>query len=384
MKVLHVTSSYYPAYKMGGAVSADFSVDSELAKSGVIVDVVTTNAGVDSPHTTKEWVRLAKNLKVIYFPFYGYVHYSFSWAYFVFLIKNIKRYNVIHFSGVWNFPVVWGPLIARWYGIPYVITLHGALYPELYFQGKRWFKWLHYFGLVRGNLRHASVVHCTTEHEASSLRTFTGLSLNTRVIPYGLSPLLLSNVNQRLSEGREQSKRILFIGRLNWKKGLDVLFSAFSKLVEKDESYQLICAGPDEEGYRVQVEENLSERAKKNVSFPGMLSGLEKQRAFEQADVFILPSYSENFGMTVIEAAQQRLPMIITHGVGLADVVIKYDAGVVVNPVIDEIVRAIEIVCNDDDRAKKMTENAYKMYEENFQLAIVAERFKVMYGDLAV
>lgn len=382
MKVLHVTSSYHPAYKMGGAVAADFSVDASLAKMGVMVDVLTTNAGLhDKNIPLNQWVSLSENHRVMYFPYQGYIHYSFSLSYLKFLISHIREYDIIHFSGVWNFPVIWGPSIARWFGVPYVMTLHGALYPELYYQGNTWFKRIHYFGLLRKNLMHASAVHCTAAHEKESLLSFTNLKLAVNIIPYGLDDDV-GVERLRLIKRNENAKVILFIGRLNWKKGLDILFSAFSKLLESDGAYKLLCVGPDDDHYRQKIDHLLSIEAKKRVIFPGMLSGKEKVEVFCSADIFVLPSYSENFGMTVIEAAKYKLPMIISNKVGLATEVAAYDAGLIINTDVSDLVGAIKKLTSDVVLSQRLSNNAYKMFEEQFKLEQVVQQFSNLYQDI--
>jgi glycosyltransferase involved in cell wall biosynthesis len=287
---------------------------------------------------------------------------------------------VVHFSGVWNFPVIWGPIIARWFGVPYVMTLHGALYPELYYQGNLWVKRIHYFGLLRRNLSKASVIHCTTQHERNSLIAFTKLKLSTSIIPYGLPVDVYEPAGS--APAVKNGKTILFIGRLNWKKGLDILFSAFSKLVDKDASYKLLCVGPDDDDYRQQIEPLLSARAKERVVFTGMLSGADKVAAFNAADMFVLPSYSENFGMTVIEAAKYKVPMIISNKVGLAEEVLQHQAGLVINTDVDALLDAIQTLSNDDALAQRLVFNAYEMFEQQFQISQVAQAFHRLYQGL--
>lgn len=384
MKVLHVTSSYHPAYKMGGAVAADFSVDNALAKMGVKVDVLTTNAGLqDQDIPLNQWALLSENHRVMYFPYQGYIHYSFSLPYLKFLMSHIREYDIVHFSGVWNFPVVWGPSIARWYGVPYVMTLHGALFPELYYQGNTWFKRIHYFGLVRRNLFRASFVHVTSRREQDALLSFTGLKLPVRLIPYGITDH--SHIPRETfdcTKGAHESKVILFIGRIDKVKGLDILFQAFTQLIEAGAKYTLWCVGPDDNEYRSSLEVLLSETAKQNVLFPGMLIGADKIKVFECADMFVLPSYSENFGMTVIEAAKYKLPMIISNKVGLATEVAAYDAGIIINTDVNELVEAIKKLANDEMLSQRLSNNAYKMFEEQFKLEQVAQQFLNLYQDI--
>jgi glycosyltransferase involved in cell wall biosynthesis len=345
---------------------------------------LTTNAGLRSQDIPlHEWVPLADNHRVMYFPYQGYIHYSFSLPYLHFLVRHIQAYDVVHFSGVWNFPVIWGPIIARWYGVPYVMTLHGALYPELYYQGNLWFKRIHYFALLRRNLSKASAVHCTTGAEQNSILSFTRLrGLPITVIPYGLSNDVPDAKDSLRMLEAGHTKTILFIGRIHKIKGLDILFSAFSKLIDKDVSYQLLCVGPDDDNYRQQIEPLLSARAKERVVFTGMLSGADKVAAFNAADMFVLPSYSENFGMTVIEAAKYKVPMIISNKVGLAEEVLQHQAGLVINTDVDALLDAIQTLSNDDALAQRLVFNAYEMFEQQFQISQVAQAFHRLYQGL--
>jgi glycosyltransferase involved in cell wall biosynthesis len=102
----------------------------------------------------------------------------------------------------------------------------------------------------------------------------------------------------RATHPETQGKHILlFLSRVNFTKGLDLLARALGQIARKRHDVHLVLAGPDDEGYGVQVRRWLAvEGVLERCTFPGMLLGLEKLAAFRDADLFVLPSYTENFG----------------------------------------------------------------------------------------
>jgi len=385
MKVLHVTSSYYPAFSFGGSVSADYETDMELSNQGVQIDICTTNAGLDENEVElNKWIK-HKKLNIIYFPFMGYIHYNFSPKYLYFLIKNIKRYDLIHFSGVWNFPVVFGPIIARIFKKPYIITPHGTLYKET-FEGKSAIiKKLHYLLFVKKNLQKANTIHFTTIDEKDKIIDFLKIDINSTIVQYGMEfinkDLDLSFYKEKYNIPNDK-KIILFLGRINWIKGLDILFEGFDKLLENRKDCILLCVGPDDEKYLDELKKLVSRKTLESIVFTGMLNGDDKIAMYQLADLFILPSYSENFGMTVIEAASFKLPIIISNKVGLHNEVIEHNAGIVIKTKAEEVKNSIIKLLNNKELSDNLSKNAYKMALSYFSRENSGKMFKNMYEEI--
>lgn len=226
----------------------------------------------------------------------------------------------LHIHGLWQqSSAVAGP-IARELEMPYVVSAHGML-ESWAMAHKRWKKAL-YMSMVEGaNLRGAACLHALTAAEADDYRRLH-LTNPIAVIPNGVS------VPEHLSPGSflsqypdlAQKKIILFLGRIHYKKGLDILLKAWSR-IERSAEAQLVLAGPDFEGTQQRVQALVDElRLRDSVTFTGMLQGTLKWSAVAASCTFVLPSYSEGLSVSVLEAMGAGKPVIISDRCNLPEV----------------------------------------------------------------
>ena len=171
----------------------------------------------------------------------------------------------------------------------------------------------------RANLRTAALFHATSEMEALSLRKL-GLQQPIAIIPNGVEiPDRETNPDRQSLERKHPElagKRwLLFLSRIHPKKGVSELLRVWRDTEGDFPQWQLIVAGPDLEGYEPGMRrEALNSKIANRVTFAGMLSGSERKAAFANADVFVLPTHSENFGVAIAEALAYGLPVITTKG----------------------------------------------------------------------
>jgi glycosyltransferase involved in cell wall biosynthesis len=278
--------------------------------------------------------------------------------------------------------VVFGPIIARKFNKPYIITPHGTLYRETFYKKSKWFKLLHYYSLVKSNLEKANCIHFTTEDERQKINDWLGLELRFKVIPYGIEEVFPNSSTEnfrkkfKIPKGK---KIILFIGRINWKKGIDLLFKTFEKLSKKHKNLLLVCAGPDPENYFSQLDQLVSSDTQKSIIKTGMLNNIDKLNAYNIADLFVLPSYSENFGMTVIEAARQKVPIVISDQVGIYNEFQNNNAALISSCNKEQLHDAINELLTKPKKADKLKQNAYNLFKQNFTQDIIANKFTNMY-----
>jgi len=391
MKILHIVSSYWPAFEFGGPIESVHQLNKWLIKKGADITVYTTNAGLKKNKNIilkKETV--VDGVKVFYFSCYGYVHFTFSPALCFVVGKNIKNFDLIHITGVWNFPVLAAAFWARFYKKPYIISPRGSLMKEPMEKKSSLIKKIFLFLFVRQDLKNASAIHFTVETEKEEYLK-AGLPLKKSII--------ISNgfdaeeFEKQISEDFFRSKFnilsdkkiILFLSRLNWKKGLDTLIPAFAEVLKKESRAVLVLAGPDEKNYKKEIElkiENCKLKIGKDVIFTDMLIGEDKISAYRESDVFVLPSYSENFGMAVVEAMACGLPVIITKGVGISKEVEKAGAGIVIEKDKKQLTEAILKILENPQLGKKMGENGRKLVETEFSSEKVAEKWIEEYSNL--
>ncbi|MFN6519070.1 MAG: glycosyltransferase [Nostoc sp. CreGUA01] len=227
-----------------------------------------------------------------------------------------KEVNLIHNHGLWMFPNLYARQAALKNHLPLVISPHGML--ESWSLKRSVFKkqlaWLLY---EQKNLKSATVFHATSAQEASSIRSL-GFKQPIALIPIGID---INEFNEKaekelltkLFPELGDKKWLLFLSRLHPKKGIDNLLYVWQKIQAKFPDWHLIIAGPDLIGYQANLEQlveqlNLGQR----VTFTGMLSGQYKASAFSNADLFVLPTHSENFGIAIAESLAYSLPAITT------------------------------------------------------------------------
>ena len=144
---------------------------------------------------------------------------------------------------------------------------------------------------------------------------------------------------------------VLFLGRLHPKKGLDLLIPAFETIRRRVAGAQLAIVGPENDRFGQQVRAWVAERGlAEAVHFVGHLDGADVIQAYVDADVFVLPSYTENFGMTVVEAMACALPVVISDQVNIYAEVAQSGAGLVTRCDSDEVAEAVIALLVDPDR----------------------------------
>jgi glycosyltransferase involved in cell wall biosynthesis len=172
---------------------------------------------------------------------------------------------------------------------------------------------------------------------------------------------------------------VLFLGRLSWKKGLDRLLRAFAHT----QSAILAVVGPDDENFAPKLVKLVAElRIGDRVRIlPRTVIGSEKERLFAAARLFVLPSYSENFGNTVLEAMRRGVPVVVTPEVGAAEIVRESRAGLVVAGEPEPLSAAIRLLIADLSLARSMGE-AGRHTAARFSWDHVAAQMEDLYASL--
>lgn len=218
-----------------------------------------------------------------------------------------QKIDLIHDHGMWlpfNHCVA---ETARRLGIPLVVSPRGTLEPWA-LSHKAWKKKMAWRLFQRNDLEAASLLHATAPQERESFRN-SAVCRPVAVVPNGIA---LPSSPYHRSPGDNGCRRALFLSRLHPKKGLHNLVDAWAMIRPK--GWRMIIAGGDEEGHRIEVEESIRKAGiEKDFTFKGHVEGLEKEKLYREADLFVLPTYSENFGTVVAEALSYCIPVITTR-----------------------------------------------------------------------
>jgi glycosyltransferase involved in cell wall biosynthesis len=232
--------------------------------------------------------------------------------------EESSKANIIHNHGLWMFPNLYARQAATCGRIPLVISPRGML-EEWSLGRSRIKKFMAWHLFERANLRSTALFHATSEMEVRSLRKL-GLHQPIAVIPNGVEIPDREATPDRESLERKHpelaGKRwLLFLSRIHPKKGVSELLRVWREIERDFSQWHLIVAGPDLDGYQSRLRrEAVDSKIANRVTFAGMLSGPDRKAAFANADIFVLPTHSENFGIAIAEALAFGLPVITTKG----------------------------------------------------------------------
>lgn len=352
LRILQVVSAYYPAVRYGGPIRSVHGLAAALARRGHDVHVYTTNVDGESDlDVPLDRPADLDGVAIHYFAVPALRRLWWSPALGRRLQESIGEFDVVHVHAVFLWPMWAAARAASRAGVPYVIAPRGMLMRDVIHRKSRWVKtaWIHL--VERRTLADAAAVHVTAELEAAELQALNLPSQRVVWIPNGVD---LPHERAPLAAGpfaNLPERYVLFLSRLSWKKGLDRLITAWQWVPD----IPLVIAGNDDEGYRPQLEELAYKVGVANrVIFLGPVGDTHKWALYERALLFVLPSYSENFGNVVAEAMAMGCPVAVTPEVGIASLVQATGAGVVTSGAPNEFAAAIRALLSDPLRRREM------------------------------
>lgn len=379
MRILHVVPSYYPAVRYGGPIRSVHGLARALAGRGHDVHVYTTN--VDGPSNADVPLGAPVNLNgvsVWYFPTATGRRLFRSPDMDRALRVNTVGFDVVHTHSVFLWPTTAAARAARAHRVPYVLAPRGMLVADL-IRRKSWLAkraWMAAF--ERRNVVGAAAVHVTSELEARDIERL-GLRYQRIIIVANGTEVPEPKAHDNVAGVDGKRRTILFLGRVNWKKGLDRLIPAMVHLPEAE----LVIAGDDHEGYRITMEALAGELGvASRVRFLGSVHGPEKRALLESAQVLALPSYSENFGNVVLEAMAIGCPVVITPEVGLASIVRESGAGLVTPGDPKSLAEALQSILRDGKAAQAMGKLGRNVVADCFTWEIIAGKMEQAYQQI--
>ena len=284
--------------------------------------------------------------------------------------------DVMHIHSIWQWTLHLAVCAARKKGVPYVLAPRGTI--EKWSLKQKWLKKRIALMTYQGaDFRNTAAIHCTAESEAAQVRKLWPgkpiiMSPNAVNVPEMLPP-------QRFHE--DGYRRVLFMSRFHYKKGLLNLVEAWAML--RPEGWKVELVGTDSDGYLKVVEKRIYELGlQDDFIITGALMDEEKWSAYRRADLFVLPSYSENFGIVVAEALYAGVPVITTKGTPWEEIETHrcgwwIDTGVV--PLATALKGAMSLT---DVERQKMGEHGRKLVEEKYTWDAVVKKMIVGYWNI--
>ncbi len=374
MKILQVTNLFSPVH--GGAAEVPYQLSKELAKRGHDVAVYTSDAKMGQERFTPVTGVKISPFKTLF----GLATFYVTPAIIGQAKVEIKQTNVIHLHNYRTFQNVVVHHYARKYGIPYVLQAHGSL-PRI--MGKKILKQLYDNAWGYRLLHDAARVFAVTDFEAAQYKSMGVSADRVEIVPHGVD---LAEFNSLPKKGdfkrkyglKEDQRIILYLGRIHQIKGLDLLVEAFADIARVQDNVNLVITGPDD-GYlstlkRLVSNLNIGER----VLFTGLLDRQEKLKAYIDADVYVLPSSYEIFGITILEACACGTPVVITDRCGIADV-INGQAGIAVPYDKEQLASAITHLLNDDKARLEFGKRGKLLVRDRFNWERIAKQVEGIY-----
>lgn len=301
---------------------------------------------------------------------------EFSPELFFWIKKHGNEYDVIHIHGLWHFAGL-APYLA---GVktPKCVTIHGLLDRWALANGY-WKKKL--FGTLfqKSVLEKTELIQINNLDEKNDLQNFLGHThQNVKIVPNGMN---LRNFEKLPEKGifkekyniLKDKKLILFLSRINIKKGLDLLLPAFKTILAKRNDCILVLAGPDD-GYLSETERFIeTESLQESIKLVGMLVGEDKLAAFADADIFVLPSHSEGFSIATLEALVSGIPSLLSDRVGFGESIRESNAAHLVELNPESIVNGLTKMLDDEKYCELLANNGKALVKEKYDIELVAK-----------
>ncbi|MBW4527504.1 MAG: hormogonium polysaccharide biosynthesis glycosyltransferase HpsP [Phormidium tanganyikae FI6-MK23] len=383
MKILQIVPSISLVY--GGPSQMVLGLSSALAEAGIEVTIATTDSNGDvgqAPLDVPLGIPIAQNgYKILYFRCSPFRRYKFSIDLLQWLSNNAQNYDVAHIHALFSPVSSCSAAIARSRQLPYILRPLGTLDPAD-LQKKRHLKRLYAAVLERPNLSRAAAVHFTSDQEAKTSERFNTVTRDL-VIPLGVSlpPSESISIREKLSIPTDKPI-LLFMSRIDPKKGLDLLLPALETL---DREFHFVLAGgnPQDPSYEAAIRDRIqSSSLKDKTSIVGFITGSEKTALLKTADLFVLPSYYENFGIAVAEAMSVGTPVVISDQVHIWQEIERSQSGWICTCDVERLTQTLkEAIC---DRAEQLRrgKNAQIHAQKHYSWNAIAQQMITTYREI--
>lgn len=369
IKILFVIPYYVPAFSYGGPVKVSSDLAESLVEKGHSVTVVTTDVldnknriNVKSEVINGVLVVRIKNISnYLAKKFNLYLPLGFKdW-----MKVNVAKYDIVHCHDFFTILNIFTSIYCKKHNIPYVIQPHGCL--DMIRQKSKLFYIKQFFlFLFKGVVKEAKNIIALVDKEKKEIENiYPDISSKIIIIQNGIDLEKHKNIKQidlHYEYNIPNNNRIIvFLGRVQYIKGLDISIKSLA-IIKNKIDFTFLIIGPDE------GEKNKLDKLIKNcglsdqIIFAGILEGEEKLATLKGADLFLLNSRSEGFGLTIIESCAVGVPVLLSENCPINEVV-KFNAGRVTSNMKDDISRNILEMLQDDQLLGEYKQNTYKVAE---------------------
>ena len=379
MRILNICAY---TWQTGGPPKIIFDHTQVAIQHGHQVDILSPISPGEQPYPVPDGARLILCQRT---PGISRFFREFSVELYQYLRTHVREYDVIHCHGLWHFGTLAPFLLDK--TVAKVITIHGVLDRWAY-ANNNWKKSLMDTLAQKRFLRRADLVQINNTDERADLLRYLGEQHpNLVIIPNGVktsdfADLPPAGTFRQKFNLPATKKLVLFMSRLNAKKGLDLLLPGFRDYLHQHPQTILVLAGPDD-GYEAAAKQFVEEHKLGNsIRLVGMLTGNDKKAALADANLFTLPSYSEGFSMAVLEAMAAGTPALVSDRVGFGEAIREHDAAGLVELSPGGVQAGLEQMLGDEQLAQRRSQNATQLVREQYDIDIVANRLLNEYAKI--
>ena len=383
-----------PAYHYGGPVSSISDLCSALVSLGLDVTVFTTNANGETTlpiNIDKEIV--IDGVKVFRYPVKNQKsNFFFSPTMVKGLREHIKEFDLVHIHSIWNFPGIPAAFYSNKFNIPYIHSARGSLImenqPGVYLNNIK--KRIYFNLFLTRSFQNSAAVHYTAIQEYyQSDSKFRSIS-SAFVVGNGINCSDFEPIYSKQDAKKQltienvgpTSEIITYIGRLHSRKGLDYLIKAFNLVLDERPNAHLILAGPDY-GYKDVLQKLVKDLGlETHVHFTGFVNPDKRLLLLNSSDIFALPSWRENFGISIAEAMACAIPVLVSKNVCIQNEIVEDGAGIATDLSVDQIALAILRILSDEQFKVQMGQRAYSSVRNRYDRLVVAEKMALAYEDI--
>lgn len=380
----------------GGPAVVVQKLSEQLAATGVEVTILTRSLSGGEPEATP----LYKHVRIIRVS--GVQGLGSRWQWSSAIRRAITEahrcgaIDVFHDFGLWLPCNHVAASVSARLGVPYICSPCGMLAPWA-LKHKNWKKQIAWHLYQRRDLSRASVLVATASPEREHIQKLFP-NLPVALVPNGVDlppeKQKADSINPKIeiknefqlstfpiSDYSKGRRTLLFLGRLHPVKGLLNLVEAWAAVNRKSAAWQVVIAGPDEGGHRAELEAALRQRGIMNeFTFAGMVVGDDKWSLLNQADLFVLPSFTENFGIAIAESLAAGVPVITTRGTPWAELV-SHRCGWWVDFGVEPLTLALrEAMALSDEQRRAMGRRGLRLVEQHYAWPKIGQDLKTVYN----
>ena len=389
MRILQIVPSISLIY--GGPSQMVLGLAPALARQGVKITVLTTDSNGDTGQKPLD-VPLNSPIEqdgyeIIYFKCSPFRRYKFSIDLLKWLNSHAGEYDLAHIHALFSPVSSTAAAVCRAKKLPYILRPLGTLDPAD-LRKKKQLKQLYATVLERPNIAKAAAIHFTSEQEAKVSHRF-GVTTKDLVIPLGVKEMEKGgekgiNIHTKYNIP-DNVPKVLFMSRIDPKKGLDLLIPALEKLLSEGLDFHFVLAGtnPQDPSYEQKIKSQIqASPLNKHTTITGFVTGQLKSALLEAADLFVLPSYYENFGIAVAEAMVAGIPVVISDRVHICQDISGSESGWVGTTNTLEIADLIREALKHPEERQRRGLLARKYALLNYSWDAIAQKIVEAYQDI--